>query len=364
MSDDAPAFRLGRLKGDWVIVTRTADGRRQRHRLDATNAAEARHAAPGFYAELTRPRGKAVSELWQAYLQAKAGKAILTTMPACWKALQPRFGAMDAEKITIEDCRAHVLERRNAGIKDGTIYTELGRLRNVLSWAVKMGHIAKAPYIERPPAPPPRADYLTMAQARALTAAAALPHVKLYIVLGLTTGARNAALLGLTWNRVDFERGLIHFRDPAMVGAHKGRATVPINRTLRAALQEARPQAQSNHVIEYGGKPVLSVRRGLDTAARVAGVGEVSPHMLRHSAAVHMAEDGVPMAEIAQFLGHSNTRMTEAVYARFSPTYLRKAAESLEYDEVSEMKRRRDDQVYRGDVNNGGDYPNLEAGGL
>jgi len=44
-----------------------------------------------------------------------------------------------------------------------------------------------------------------------------------------------------------------------------------------------------------------------------------------------MAESGVPMEEIAQFLGHSNTKMVETVYAKFSPTYLRKAAGTLEF---------------------------------
>jgi integrase len=45
-----------------------------------------------------------------------------------------------------------------------------------------------------------------------------------------------------------------------------------------------------------------------------------------------MAEDGVPMGEIASFLGHSDSRITERVYARFSPQHLRRAAKSLELE--------------------------------
>ena len=37
------------------------------------------------------------------------------------------------------------------------------------------------------------------------------------------------------------------------------------------------------------------------------------------------------MSEIAQLLGHSDSQITERVYAKFSPTYLRKAAEALEF---------------------------------
>jgi integrase len=46
-----------------------------------------------------------------------------------------------------------------------------------------------------------------------------------------------------------------------------------------------------------------------------------------------MAESGRPMSEIAQFLGHSNSTLTERVYARFSPDFLRKSANALELDD-------------------------------
>jgi len=43
-----------------------------------------------------------------------------------------------------------------------------------------------------------------------------------------------------------------------------------------------------------------------------------------------MAESGVPMAEIAQYLGHSSESVTFRTYARFSPAYLKRAAAALE----------------------------------
>ncbi len=61
-----------------------------------------------------------------------------------------------------------------------------------------------------------------------------------------------------------------------------------------------------------------------------AGLSDVVPHDLRHSAAVWMAEAGVSMDEIAQYLEHSSPAVTFKVYARFSPDYLRKAASALE----------------------------------
>ena len=115
---------------------------------------------------------------------------------------------------------------------------------------------------------------------------------------------------------------------------------MPMNRTVKAALLEAKAGALSDFVIEWAGKKVASVKKGLRATAKRAGVGHVSPHMLRHSAAVHMAEAAIPMEEIAQFLGHDDVETTRRVYARFSPTYLAKAASALEYDDLAALPSR------------------------
>lgn len=336
-----PDYRIGKLNGRFVVVFEH-EGRRHRYRLRATDKSGAEREAPGIYAEVKRPRGTTVAELWNAYLADRADRAIVGNMPHTWKALRGRFGAMPASNITIEDCRAHTAERRKAGIKDGTIATELGRLRMVLRWAEKRGLLDRAPAIERP-SPPKRKDrHLTREQCRQLIDAAGMPHVKLYIILALATAARNAALLDLTWDRCNFDSGLIDLRDPSIARPHKGRAVVPMNRSLRAALLEAKAGALSAYVIEWAGERVGSVKRGLKSAARAAGIKEaVSPHLLRHSSACHMAEAGIPMSEISQYLGHENERVTYQLYARFSPQFLRQAAAVLEYDDIAEQQRRR-----------------------
>ena len=85
-------------------------------------------------------------------------------------------------------------------------------------------------------------------------------------------------------------------------------------------------------MIEWAGERVGSVKKGLATAAEAAGLPKVSPHMLRHSAAVRQAEMGVPMEEIASHLGHTDTKITRAIYARFSPEALSRSAAALELD--------------------------------
>jgi integrase len=331
-------YRIGWLNGKCVLVWRDAAGKRKRYSLGTRDPREATRRAPAVYAELTLPLGRSVAELWNAYVADRQGRAILITMTHTWKALLGRFGPMEGDRITIADCRAHIAERRQAGIKDGTLLTELGHLRTVLRWAEKQGLIAKAPHIERPAAPRPREQHLTRDQVRALIQACDLPHLKLFVHLAYATAGRAGALLRLTWDRCDFERGKIDLEDPAIDHPHKGRAIVPMTDALRGALTEARRGALTEFVIEWAGKPVASVKRGIKAAGLRAKIGKATPHMLRHSAAVRMAEDGVPMEEIAQYLGHTNVNVTRRIYARFSADYLRNAARALELDDLGPLR--------------------------
>jgi integrase len=94
---------------------------------------------------------------------------------------------------------------------------------------------------------------------------------------------------------------------------------------------ETREGAITEYVVEYAGRKVASVKRAFKAAVARAGLPKnTSPHILRHSAAVHMVESGVSFAETAQFLGHASEVMTFRVYGRFSPTHLRRAASALE----------------------------------
>jgi integrase len=53
-----------------------------------------------------------------------------------------------------------------------------------------------------------------------------------------------------------------------------------------------------------------------------------------------MAEAGVPIEEIAQYLGHTNPNITRETYSKFSPEYLRKAANALEISALQVQRTR------------------------
>lgn len=269
------------------------------------------------------PTGALIRDAMAHYLSEKESKPSHPQMLVAWKWLEPHFGHLRHDQVTRQLCREYTDKRVAAGVKTATIARELC----VLKSAVKYVHPTSTAQWEVPPAGPPRDRRLTRAEFKRLVDACDVHHVRLFIVLALNTGARRSAILELTWDRVDFQSRLINLRKGLVRG--KGRAIVPMTDMAYEALMEARDLAQSDHVIEYAGEPVGSVKRGFARAVRLAGLKGVTPHTLRHTAASWMAEAGVSMGEIAAFLGHSDSRITERVYAKFSPTYLAKAAAAL-----------------------------------
>src|SRR5262249_31474822 len=161
------------------------------------------------YEIANRPDIITVAFVWDQYRGSLGAKPAAKTMLYESKAILPFFGERHADSITVGDCLAYRTARAAAGRKDGTVWTELGRLRSAVRWAEKRGMIARAPAIFRPPMPQPRDLRLTKAQGREFLAACAMPHVRLFTILAMATGARMGAILGLTWDRVDFEHGLI-----------------------------------------------------------------------------------------------------------------------------------------------------------
>ncbi|RYC34056.1 site-specific integrase [Lichenibacterium minor] len=331
------SYRLRLHRGRFALYWRE-DGRSRRYSLGTTEKVEAEVRADAFIRAMAQARAPTITiaEVWERYRERLKGRPAYTTMAYEWKHLLSFFGDLRAYLITEEACRRYIEYRRGQGRKDGTILTELNRLSNALNYAVKAGLLDRAPVIVRPRAPPPRDRFLTKAEARTFLDGIAALHVRLFCVLALATAARREAILGLTWDRIDMGRRRLHLTDPKAPETAKSRAIVPINDRLHAELLAARQRdhiamGSTAFVVQYRGGRVASLKTALAQTCRRSGVEGVTAHVFRHTAAVWMAEGGVPMEEIAQFLGHRDVTVTRKVYARFSPEYLRKAAESLDF---------------------------------
>lgn len=344
---DRPRFRLAKRSGRYSIEF-WWEGRAHRVSTGAADERAARIALAAFEAgwgQEPPPEAPSIGTIIDGYERDRISNTARPlhspgTLKACCAALRRHLGDLPPELLTKQRARLYAVQRAAEGyevgpkdarrrkpVAPGTIIRELVTLRAAFRWAVHERWIAAEPYVEVPAAPPSRERWLTREEATRLVDACGDFHVRLFVLLGLHTAARSAAILGLTWDRVDLDAGRISYGTGR---GNKGQARqVPVNAELMAYLQAARELAQSDFVVEFAGGPVLSVKTGFRAACRRAGLVGVTPHILRHTAATWAAQARVPMWEIAGLLGHSDVRMVEEVYGHHSPDHLRAAAGAI-----------------------------------
>jgi integrase len=278
-----------------------------------------------------------VAELWAAYCEHHEVAAV-ETRKFSWKNLEPHFGALRVSDVTPDRTRTYERLRTTGKIgrpsKPATIRRELNALLGCLGWAAGQRIIAKAdvPELDLPQASEPRDRWLSLTEMQKLLNAAAarrrgpkLATIEIFLWLALETAARKGAIAELTWDRVDFETGVIHYDVPGRVKTKKRRSAPPISKSLRPVLERAyRERGDSPFVL--GG--VTNFNDTLERVAEDAGVPDVSPHVLRHTAATHMARKGVPLWIIAGVLGNTMA-MVESTYAKHCPDAQRTAVEAI-----------------------------------
>lgn len=338
---DQPRFRLVE-RGGYFYIRWWEAGAWHRASTGTTDRREAERNLAQFTAaalEPVAPRTPIIGEILDAYLADRKGRvAAHNTLGYACKALKRHLGNLTVDALSVQRSRLYAQQRRDEGhmvgpsnarrlkaTSDGTITRELVTLRAALRWAVEHKWINSDPRVEVPSSTPPRERWLRRDEAARLILNCDSFHVRLFVALGLYTAARAGAILSLTWPQVDFESGIINFSPGT---GNKRRNPVPIASKLKPYLLKARSGATCDYVIEFGGKQVKSIKTGFNASCRRAGLTDVTPHTLRHTAATWLAIAGRPMPEIARFLGDSE-KTTENVYAKHSPDYLREAAAAL-----------------------------------
>ena len=112
----------------------------------------------------------------------------------------------------------------------------------MLRLAKRWGYLRDVPEIEMAKEPEGRVRYLTAAEAVRLLAACATsknPWLTEIVTVALNTGMRKGEILGLTWDRVDFSRGVIQLE----LTKNGKRREIPMNAAVDGVLV-ARCQAR------------------------------------------------------------------------------------------------------------------------
>lgn len=167
----------------------------------------------------------------------------------------------------------------------------------------------------------------------------------LFYAFPFLTGVRASEQLGLLWEDIDFERGVIHIRrvqerDGSMTLATKteaGEREIPICTTLRQMLLEWRlvcprldgtlyrvfcgpgqARAWPQRPLNAGAAILYSnfLRRYWKSGLEAAGVRYVTHHSARHSFVSVLQAQGVEVGLVAKLAGHANPAVTLGHYTQ------------------------------------------------
>lgn len=328
-----PDFTLTKIRTspNWYIQWFEA-GRSQRASTRTADRAEAEAVLAAFrlIKGTADPGDLTVPQLLEWYWETHA-KSLMRPDSAklSMRYLKPFFGATLAPDLTLEMQENYVAHRREAGAGDESIRRDLSVLSAALNRAVRYKKLAhRPPALSLSPAPP-RERWLTRKEAAALLRqmrGKRQAHVLLFTRLALYTGARTGAILDLTWDRVDFDAGLIDYRKPGRPQTKKRRTVAPMTRKVRRMLLHAKKHARGRHVISWAGERIDRVAKACIAAADRAGIKDFSPHVLRHTFASWAVQRRVPIYMVGKALGQTVASTTER-YAKLAPDDVLEAME-------------------------------------
>jgi site-specific recombinase XerD len=151
------------------------------------------------------------------------------------------------------------------------------------------------------------------------------------LVLLVRMGLRSGEVAALVLDDIDWHAGEITVSNGKRGRRERLPLPVDVGQALVDYLRDGRPaNAQTRHVFVRALAPPRGLSSGgVAEVVRVAGVragiGEIGPHRLRHTAASQMLQAGAPLAEIGEVLRHRLTRTT-AIYAKVDHRALRELA--------------------------------------
>ena len=319
--------------------------RTRRHSLHTKDANEAQRRYLAFLLEgLNAPSGGGltVRSALDSYLREHVGLDPETRAPIAgaagvadgyrqWisaKHLRGHWGDTPLSSIGIPACRQYRDHRARCTPPAGpsTVRRELNVLVAAANHATRWKRLSagQAPQIELPPhAPVEDAKFYTREELRAIIAEASKspdPRLRAFIILAYATGARRKSIERLQKGQVDLDQRRLALTPPGKTRTRKRAPLVPISDEMAVELRR---------LLLWSGKspylfrdPGYDVHRTFARACVAVGVKDrTGPHVLRHSRATHMLQDGAKVWDVAKLLGDT-METVERVYGHHCPDYM------------------------------------------
>ena len=148
------------------------------------------------------------------------------------------------------------------------------------------------------------------------------------VILALSTGMRQAELMGLKWTDVNLKDGFLILQKTK----NGTRRRVPLAGHGLQLLQEHAKVRRLDTPLLFPGKAhpnqPIDLRKPFETALKAAEINDFHWHDLRHCTASYLAMNGASLAEIAEVLGHKTLSMVKR-YAHLSDGHVSNVVASM-----------------------------------
>lgn len=383
-----------------ITIGRDGTGKRQRKRIRSKTLAGLREKEAAFRAEqskgtVTIGKKPSITEFLNQWL---ADVVKLRNRPRTYERyagdvkhhIIPAIGALKLDKLTTPDVQrmlndlakqgnVKANETTKQGLAPRSVRNVHATLRQALNTAIKWGLVSRnvAEGAAIPKAEKPNRRSLTPKEARSFLEAVRGTRLGALYWVALLLGLRQGEILGLKWENVDFEEGLIIVdgavqRQKQEEGTSKlvhvstktaaGQRVLPLPDVLADILKAhlAQQDEERKHDLwrEHGyvfasevGTPLEAqnlIHRSFKPALQRAKLPNLPFHALRHSAATLLLSLGVNTNTVSAILGHTSAGFTLSTYGHALPELTRSAVDNLgdllKSDRILELPRRNIDE--------------------
>ena len=254
-----------------------------------------------------------------------------------WKAEIGNYALADITPALIVECRDKLLTEptpRGEQRSPATVVRYMAALSHAFTIAVNEWQwLEDSPMrkVKKPKESKGRVRWLDDDErVKLLAACKESSNVWLYpcVILALSSGMRQAELMGLKWQDVNLKDGFLVLHETK----NGDRRRVPLSGLALSLLQEhakvRRLDSQLLFPSNSNPQNPIDLRKPWLGALKRADIIDFHWHDLRHSTASYLAMNGASLAEIAEILGHKTLQMVKR-YAHLSDGHVSSVIESM-----------------------------------